>query len=293
MNMKPILYLLIIFALFLTPALAQNHIPVIAADSKEFVGEYNYSSGFVGAVFKIIGDGKYEYYTFSDCCDPVWRESGSYTLRDNLLHFQITTKTLNKYNLFDPKQATEAYQTLYNHKGTELPARVTQTEYDMQIVRWGGRIYLLEPDRIPLFTAAVNFGVEPRQRNINRNFLTRRFFLRRGDAEKTVVGKPMLPEPWISYLHDSPIKVAVSKIEIKDNKKIYTVNKGSDDGIKVKMCLLGENTILEHRNLVMVIAVEEGSATLVSLTTSEETNYKLGETLITKPLKIHNEYHSQ
>lgn len=285
-NMKRILYLPIVFALFLTPALAQNNIPAAAAsDAKDFIGEYIYSNGYVGAFFKIIGDGKYEYTTFSDCCDPVWRESGSYALRGNLLHFKITTKTLNDYNLLDPKQATEAYRKLYDHRGADVKASEIQTEYDMQIVTWGGRIYLLEPDRIHLFTAAVNFGVEPRQGTINSNYLTTRFFLRRGDEDKAAIGKPMLPEPWLSYLHDSPIKAAVTRIELQNQEKIYTVNKGSADGLKVGMSLIGENMKPDYDNLLLVISVEEGSATVKSSAIFRAANYQLGNTLITKTIK--------
>lgn len=285
MKIKPILSLPIIFALLLTPALAQDNIPTTASDPKEFIGEYIYSNGFVGAFFKILDDGKYEYSTFSDCCDPVWSESGRYALRDNLLHFNITRKTLNEYNLLDPKQATEAYRKLVDHKGVDLPARVTQTEHDMQIVRWGGRIYILDPDRMQLFTAAVNFGIEPRRAIIHRNYLTTRFFLRRGDEDKAVVGKPMLPEPWISYLHDSPIKAAITKTESENKGKIYTVNTGSTDGLKVGMYLIGENTKPDFDNLLLVISVEQGSARLKSVAIFRAANYQVGSILITKTIK--------
>jgi hypothetical protein len=282
--MKPILYLPIIFALVLTPALAQNNISKVApSDPKDFIGEYIYSSGYVGAFFKINGDGEYEYATFSDCCDPVWRESGSYVLGDNVVHFKVTTKTLNDYNLLDPKQATEAYQKLY-HKDADFKPSEVQTEYDMQIVAWGARIYLLEPEKIHLFTAAVNFGIEPRQGIISSNYLTTRFFLRMGDENKAVIGEPMLPEPWISYLHHSPIEASVTRIELQNQKKIYTVNKGSTDGVKVGMFLIGENTQPDYDNLLLVISVEEGSATLKSSAIFHAAKYQLGDTLITKTI---------
>lgn len=281
--MKRILYLPIIFFLLISPGLAQNNIPAVAPPNpKEIVGEYVYSSGYVGAIFKIMEDGKYEYITFSDCCDPVWEESGTYALRDNLLHFKITKKTLNQYNLLDPKQRIEAYRKLYQYKGSDLPAEVIRTEYEMQVVRWGGRIYLLDLDKINLFTAAVNFGIEPRQRIINGNYLTTRFFLRRGDSEKAVAGNPDLPEPWNSYLHDTPIKAVVTKVESDNKKKIYTVNKGRADRLNVGMLLVGENTKPFYDNLLLVISVEEGSAKLESQTLYRAVNYQAGDTLITK-----------
>jgi hypothetical protein len=281
--MKRIFFLPIIAALFLVPALAQHPIPAEAAhDPKALIGKYIYSSGFVGAVYTIIGDGKYEYMTFSDCCDPVWRESGSYALRDNVFHFKCTTKTLNDYNLLDPRQAIQAYRNVYNR---DARAGEIHTEYDMQIVRWGGRIYLLEPDGTNLFAAAVNFGIEPRQRIGNWDYLATRFFLRWGDEEKAVVGNPVLPEPWASYLRDSPIKAEVTKIELQNQKRIYTVNKGSAAGLKVGMVLVGENTTPDYDNLLFVISVEEGSATLKSSAIFRAANYELGNTLVTKTIK--------
>lgn len=108
--MKRVFSLPLIFALFLTAALAQNNTPTAAAfDVKELAGEYIYSTGFVGSSFTLSKDGSFVYGTFSDCCDPVWRDAGSYTVKDNFMHFKVTQKTLNGYDLLDPKQATEAY----------------------------------------------------------------------------------------------------------------------------------------------------------------------------------------
>jgi hypothetical protein len=278
--MEPILYLLIVLSLLLTPALGQKNVSATAADPKEFIGEYIYSSGFTGAFFKLLDDGKYEYTTFSDCCDSVWGESGTYSLSDNLVHFVVTRKTLNGYNLLDPEQAAEAYRRLSGPKRADLPARVIQTEHDMQIVRWGERIYLLDPDRVQLFAAAINFGIEPRRAIIHRNYLTTRFFLRRGDESKGVVGKPTLGEPWISYLQDSPIEAAITKIGSENREKIYTVNKGSADGLKAGMYLIGENTTPDYDNLLLVVSVEEGSARLKSVAIYRAANYQPGDILI-------------
>jgi hypothetical protein len=283
MNMKRVLFLPIIVASFLTPSLAQKSVPEKpASDTQALIGEYIYSSGFVGAYIKILSDGRYEYFTFSDCCDPVWRELGSYVLTDNLLHFKITTKTLNDYNMLDPKQATEGYRAVYKREYADARASEIRTEYDMYIVRWGERTYLLEPDRLPLFAAAVNFGIEPRQGIMNRNYLTTHFFLRFGDMDKAVVGKPELPEPWSSFVNASPIKAAVTKVESQDKQRVYTVNKGTADGVKVGMYFVGENTEPDYDNLLLVILTEEGSATLKSSPIFRAANYQLGSILITK-----------
>jgi hypothetical protein len=155
-----------IFLLLLAPALAQqNTLTRPLSDAKELIGEYVYSSGFYGAYYRILSDARFEYSTFSDCCDPVWSESGSYALNGSILHCKVTTKTLNEFNLLDSKEASEAFQTIY---GREPEPGEIKTEYDMQIVRWGPRIYLLKPlpayvvidqagtIRFPTRTAAAN-----------------------------------------------------------------------------------------------------------------------------------------
>ena len=204
---------------------------------------------------------------------------------DNLLHLRITAMTLNKYNLLDPKQAAEAYRRLYGNKEADVQANEIQTEYDMQIVRWGERIYLIMPNWLNRFTAAVNLGIEPRQRILNSHDLTTRCFLRRGDENKAVVGKPELPEPWISYLKDSQIRAAVTKVELQNQQKTYTVDKGTVDGVKIGMFLVGENTKPDHDNLLFVISVEKSSATLKSTTISRAPAYQPGNILITKIVK--------
>ena len=283
MDIGRTLCLSIFLALLLPPALAQNSTSAVTTSGpNELIGEYIYSSGFVGASYKISADETYEYMTFSDCCDPVWRESGSYALKENLLHLKIATKTLNGYDMLDARQAAEAYRKIYDRQGVDVQAGDIKTEYVLQVVRWGGRVYLLEPERISLFAAAVNFGVEPRQHMIGRNYLTSKFFLRRGDEHKAVAGKPMLPEPWSTYLNDSPIEVAVTRIESNKKGKIYLVNQGSADGVKVGMFFVGADTEPDYDHILRVISVEEGSATLGSLPVFRAEKYQVGNSLVSK-----------
>lgn len=286
MDIKTILYLPIIVALLLPHGSAQSKIAALpSVEQGEFLGQYLYSNGYTGAWFNLSADGSYEYKTFSDCCDPVWHETGAYMLKDKVLHFRIIKKTLDKYDLLDHEQALKAFRTLYDHKDSDLPSEVPRTEYDMQIVRWGERIYLIDPDKLNLFAAAVNFGVEPRQDIINQNYLAIDFFLRGGDEQKPVSGKPELSQPWISYLHDTAIKTKVTGIETENQRRVYTVNKGIADGVKVSMCFVGENKVLKYNNLLFVISVEERSAKLKSEAFFREPDYQAGSILITKSLK--------
>jgi|SRR5215813_12997870 len=113
MRIKQSVLLPILLTWFLAPALAQNSTPPTAAfDTRELIGIYVYNTGFVGASYVILSDGKYEYGTFSDCCDPGLFESGSYALRDNVLHFKGTTKTLNRQNFVDPETQSQHTKSL-------------------------------------------------------------------------------------------------------------------------------------------------------------------------------------
>lgn len=282
--MKRVLYLPIILTLLFISTSAQSNNSATTV-LKDFVGQYVYSSGFVGANYKLTDDGKFEYNTFSDCCDPIWRESGTYTFKDNQLHFKVSVKTLNEYNLLDPKQATDAFRKLYKDKDADVKTGDIQTEYNMQVVRWGERIYLIEPERLHLFAAAVNFGVEPRRGIINDNFLTTDFYLRRGDETKTVSGKPSLPEPLLPFLQDSQFKATITKIESQEKEKIYLINKGSADGVKVGMSFVGENVEPEYNNLLWVVSVDEKSAKVKSFYIFRAYDYQLNSQLTTKIVK--------
>lgn len=55
-------------------------------------------------------------------------------------------------------------------------------------IRWGSRDYLIEEEEVADFFAAITDGSEPRTKAAGR------FYLRRGDWNKPVVGIPALPE---------------------------------------------------------------------------------------------------
>lgn len=282
-----ILYLLIFLVLAFASVSAQSNVSEnIADNTKEVVGEYVYSSGFVGAIYKITADGKFEYSTFSDCCDPVLKEFGTYILKDNQLHFKISQKTLNDYNLLDSKQATEAFRKLYHYKGEEIKTEAIEKEYVMQVVKWGERYYLIKPEKLHLFTAAVNLGIEPRWNVINRNYLTTEFFLRADGEKKITSGKPLLPEPFASSLLNISIKAKIIKIDSTDKEKIYTVNKGSKSGIKIGMALIEVNAEPDDYDFLWVISVDENSAKIQSNNSiSRVRDYQIDQVVTTKIVK--------
>lgn len=277
---KKFLWELVLFCLFAINTFSQTiYLP------KDVAGNYINSDGYVGGRFNLMADGKYEYESFSDCCDPVWREIGSFEVKETIIHLKINKHTLNKYNLLDPKEKTEAFRKLYGYKGEDLTAKDIKTEHDLQIISWGERIYLIKPSGLFRFVAALNLGIEPRSGIIHTDFLSTNFYLRRGDEGKIVSGKPNLPNEWLSYILDSPVQVTVVKFEGKENDRTYTVNKGSSDGLKVGMCFVGENVKLEYDKLLWVTSVEEHSAKLNNQSIVFAPDYKIGDVLTTKSYK--------
>lgn len=278
--MKKYFTLLILFFLFVINAFSQTTYTL-----KDLAGTYVYSSGFVGASFSLKDDGKYEYRTFSDCCDPVWKQVGTYAIKENVVHFKIIQYTLNQYNLFDPKERTEALVKLYHEKEEDIKDAKVETENEMHIVRWGERSYLLNYTDLYKFAAAVNLGIEPRNEIIHDDFLSTQFYLRIGDEKKNVSRKPNLPVEWLSYILDSPLTAKITKVEGEKRERKFTINKGNEDGLKIGMCFVGENVKIEYNNLMWVISVEEHSAKVEDQSLLYPPKYKIGDTLTTKSYK--------
>lgn len=258
--MKKYSALPILFFLFVINAFSQANFTL-----KDLAGTYVYSSTYLGARFTLASDGKYEYTRSIDCCDPDWKEQGIYTIHDSKIRLKIV-----KHNLKD-----------FKRKNITLD----KTEYDMQVIKWGERIYLIKPSRLPKFAAAINLGVELRNRIFDDNNLTSFFYSRIGDENKPIKGKPELPNEWLSIILDSPIQATVVKFDGKPVERTYTINKGSSDGLKVGMCFVGENVKLEYDNLLWVTSVEEHSAKLDNQSSVFAPDYKVGDILTTKSYK--------
>lgn len=287
--MRNIFHLLLIFS-SCAVALAQSNSSI--SNLADITGSYALSNGYVGSAYNFTADGEYESETFSDCCDPVWKETGTYELKENgKLHLKIIKKTLEQYNMLDPKEAAEAYRKLY-HRESEVKAEDIKTEYEMQIVKWSERRYLLEPDDITRFIAAVNLGIEPRRSIIANTNLSSSYFLRSGDEKKPVKGKPLLPPEWSSHILSTPVLATVTKIEFNDKENIYVVNRGSADGLKIGMCLIGtrirpdwEDSYSIWNSLLWIESVDEHSAKLKSKSISKTRIYKTGNRLSTNYIK--------
>lgn len=198
--MKMIL-LLVFLTVFLCPAFARTKIqPPRKSSFHDLIGTYSCSDGFTNASYKIVDGSQYVFATWTDA-GPGKMETGSYTVKDDLIHIRVSAKSQGVYNLLDPEQAAQAYREFYDPGAAKVRASKIKTEYDMQVVRWGGRIYLVEPELLRQFVAAVNFEVEPGYESRRAGFPAR-FFLREGDEKKPLTGRPLLPDAWNKVLRE-------------------------------------------------------------------------------------------
>lgn len=98
-------------------------------------------------------------------------------------------------------------------------------------IRWGERLYLIPTDEIIEFCNAINSRDEPRM-GIHGFFL-----LRGGGEKKEAKGKPELPEEFMPYLLDEPVKAKIVSVnkDIQESRlgKVVTVfvDKGKKDGL--------------------------------------------------------------
>jgi hypothetical protein len=91
-------------------------------------------------------------------------------------------------------------------------------------VRWGQRHYLIPRDEIIRFCNEINDKMEPRDQP--HGF----FLLRVGDEQKTVLGKPKVPEHYAGYLLDQPINARITKVLSRSMK-----NRGIDFTVEINV----------------------------------------------------------
>lgn len=77
-------------------------------------------------------------------------------------------------------------------------------------ILWDERHYLIPADEVVEFINYVNIGYEP---SFAFAGLSNHFFLKKGDIEKKVVGKPNIPEQYRGYLLEKPIKGKITTIK--------------------------------------------------------------------------------
>jgi hypothetical protein len=67
-------------------------------------------------------------------------------------------------------------------------------------------MYLIPTNEMVEFCSDVNQGSEPRQGNHGE------YYVRRGDADKSVAGKPAVPDQWNKFFLNQPVRGKITEL---------------------------------------------------------------------------------
>lgn len=249
---------------------------------KKFAGTYVTGHEFGGGSIKLEDDGTFSDGGGSDDGTEI-STSGNYTLSDGVLHFKITKQTgkraldRKEFNLLNPEERKEMFRGDDNGE--------IEREFKYLPIEWSERIYLINESELKNFANAINLGIEPRSSLISERDASPwygSFYLRSGDEQKKVIGKPKLPEEWLYFLLGKPLTATVISIQNVEKRQFVTIstvtiNKGSKDGLKVGMRFVTKDEVPSQWDATEIISVENNRAKIQA-----RTELKLGDRLNTR-----------
>ena len=246
-------------------------------NGQRFAGTFSYSFMFGGSSLTLNADGTFQEQSGS--CTFSTRQSGTYAFTDGQLRFKITKYTGDHndgkdIDLLDAKERREFFQEPADAKDEPL-----RTEFVLNPIAWGDRLYLIYENDLSDFIDAINFGIEPRGADIQRNYYGT-FLLREGDDEKKTDGVPALPSNYKERLLREPITATIVSIEIVGKQKVATIDRGRLAGVVIgtKFIVKDEMPAIWSDEGV-VVSVDETSAKI------KVTERVVGEELTTKPTR--------
>ena len=245
----------ITFALFLTLALSLS---IIAQENKELVGTYVFSFQWGGAEIKLKPNGTFS--SSSSSCTSVTTSSGPYSVTNNVLRLTTTKMWIRSFSDNKEHDLTKR-KVRKEYLDTDEPFK-PDTEV-LQIVRWGPRIYLMHQKAFGAFIRAINLGFEPRQVDGYRAYYGI-FYLREGDENKPIDGRPTLPKELLDNLLSTPVTATIVKFETADKRPVVTIDRGSEDGLREGMYLVtvreNSGSYLADYQPHLIISVEPTTA---------------------------------
>lgn len=193
-------------------------------DIVRLAGEYSYGNGFdMNCTLEISAEGRFLFKLWN-CETVVDQSSGRITITDGLI-------------MLHPDKQRDSWP-----RGT---ASV------MVPVVWGKRLYLVPQNDIAGFSNQVNRGLEPVSRGgINS------YYLREGDWDRPVEGKPQLPDGWENQLLDEPVTGVIAG---RDPSNRWIINLGKYHNIYEGMELSAWAS--DRRRFVNLLVTEIGEHT--------------------------------
>jgi hypothetical protein len=207
-------------------------LPILAQQKSELVGSYFTPLEFGGIRIILKDNGTYLLHWSS--CTSVTTDRGRYSISNDVLSLTPKNQTFRSFDDNKEHDVT-TLRARKKYLDTDEPF-VPETE-NLQIVRWGKRLYLIYEDSFGRFVDAINLGFEPRDGNWSQPFLGN-FYLREGDEKKPVDGPPPLRRELLDLLLPAPVIATVIKVETINDNQFATIDRGSDDGLRKEMSLV-------------------------------------------------------
>ena len=162
-------------------------IPALAQQSTELVGSYLFRFEWGGTRLTLKHDGT--FIKESSDCTGVTTAAGPYSCQNGLCEF--TTKKLYRRG-YDEKIQHDLTKPKERKRYLDTDEPFTPNRYQLQVIKWEGRIYLMDSREFASFIDAINLGFEPRAVDGYRP-LYGYFYLREGDENKSVQGRRHCP----------------------------------------------------------------------------------------------------
>jgi hypothetical protein len=166
-------------------------------------------------------------------------------VEDNVIRFTTIKLTIRSHG---EKKEHDLTKRKARKKYLDTDEPFTTDSWELQVVRWGERIYLMNPKVIGSFVEAINLGFEPRSVDGYRTHYGE-IYLREGDAIKRVTGPPPLSEEFLRDLLPAPVIVTVLGLKTEGVTTLATIDRGSADGLKQDMWLVPVTPIFSYEPL--------------------------------------------
>lgn len=239
-------------------------------NSADLIGTFKAGIPEINESLTLELNGRYTKNILLDCEHSI-RESGSYFSQNNVLHLTVEKYVLGaagrffddapKFDLLNSEELPKAIAEF----GKGVDARKTVEDlkktYQLRIVKWSERVYLITEKDLNRFVNLINLGIEPRQSLHDENSS---FFLRAGDEKKKVSGKPALDGEFLPNILETPVEALIIGFENKGKERFITINKGSHDGLKTGMLLIRKTDAPYFLNFLTIVSVEDKTAKAVS-----------------------------
>ena len=229
---------------------------VVAQQKSDLVGSYLVRQEWGGARITLKNNGTFT--AESGGCTGATIQYGPYSLSNNVVRFK-TVKLTWRSN--DSKKQIDLTKKKARKEILDTDEPFTPDSWELKIVRWGERLYLLDEEEFGHFIEATNLGFEPRTVEGYRAFYGE-IYLREGDENKPASGPPPLPAEFLHRLLPAPVIATIVEIKKEGENLIATIDRGSADGLRKKMTLVSTIPTLDYRAF-WIESLTEHSAQLV------------------------------